>query len=163
MLDESVGSRQTLGTNDLAIENIEQPALMPTHDQYHENTKFSENTSKNNKEFHVYSRRNRIERIEKPTLKQGHEFVLRTDLISPLEKSKPLSKPCSSFNINHEDSLSDLDVPIVFRKGVRSCTQHPTSNFMSYKNLSSSMVAFTSQLSSVEILKNVQDALKIPA
>ena len=33
---------------------------------------------------------------------------------------------------------------------------------MSYKNLSSSMVAFTSQLSSVEILKNVENALKIP-
>ena len=35
------------------------------------------------------------------------------------------------------------------------------SNFVSYKNLSSSMVAFTSQLSSVEILKNVKDVLKI--
>ena len=129
MLDENVGSRQTLGTNDLAIENIEQPVLMPTHDQYHENTKFSENTSKNNKEFHVYSRRNRIERIEKPTLKQGHEFVLRTDLISPLEKSKPLSKPCSSFNINHEDSLSDLDVPMYFEKvlGLVLNILHPIS------------------------------------
>ena len=36
------------------------------------------------------------------------------------------------------------------------------SNFVSYKNLSFSVVTFTSQLSSVEIPKNVQDALKIP-
>ena len=32
MFDESVVSRQTLGTNDLAIENFGQLALMPTHD-----------------------------------------------------------------------------------------------------------------------------------
>ena len=36
------------------------------------------------------------------------------------------------------------------------------SNFVSYKNLSSSIIAFTSQLSSIEIPKNVLDALKIP-
>ena len=47
-------------------------------------------------------------------------------------------------------------------KKVLSLSQHPMSNFVSYKNLSSSMVAFTSQLSSVEIPKNVKDALKIP-
>lgn len=130
MLDESIDSRQTLGTNDLAIENIEQPALMPTHDQYHENTKFSENTNKNNKEFHVYSRRNRIERIEKPTLKQGHEFVLRTNLISPLEKGKPPSKPCSSSNINHKESFNDLNILIAFQKGIRSYSQHHMPNFV---------------------------------
>ncbi|RVX19801.1 putative mitochondrial protein [Vitis vinifera] len=70
---------------------------------------------------------------EEPTLQQGHEYVPRTDLISPLKKGKPPSKPCSSSNINHEESRSDLDVPIAFRKGV-----------------------------SVEIPKNVQDAIKIP-
>ena len=91
---------------------------------------------------------------------QGHESISKTNLISPLEKCKPPSKPCSSSNINHEESLSDLEVPIAFWKGIKSCTQHPMSNFMSYKNLSSSMVAFTSQLSSVEILKNVENALK---
>ena len=36
------------------------------------------------------------------------------------------------------------------------------SNFVSYKNFPSSMVTFISQLSSVEIPKNVQDALNIP-
>jgi len=36
------------------------------------------------------------------------------------------------------------------------------SNFISYSNLFSSFSAFTSQLSSVEIPKNVQDALEVP-
>ena len=160
MLDEYVGSRQTLGTNDLTIENVGQTTLMPTHDQDHENTKFNENTCKKNQEFCIYSRRNHIQKMVEPTLQQGHESISRTDPISPLEKGKVSSKPCSSSNINHEESRSDLDVPIAFRKGVRSCTKHLMSNFMSYKNLSSSMVAFTSQLSSVEILKNVENALK---
>lgn len=36
------------------------------------------------------------------------------------------------------------------------------SNIISYKNLSPMFSAFTSQLSSVEIPKNVQDALQVP-
>ena len=68
MLDDSIGSRQTLGTDDLAIENVRQSALMSTHDQDHENTKFSENTSKDNQELRVYSRRDHIQRMEEHTL-----------------------------------------------------------------------------------------------
>ena len=41
---------------------------MPTHDQDHENIEISENTSKNNQELCVYSRRNCIQRMEEPTL-----------------------------------------------------------------------------------------------
>ena len=99
--------------------------------------------------------------MEKPYSKDGgtyfttrmEEFVLRINLISPLEKDKPPSKPCSSSNVKHVEFLSDLDVLIAFQKGVRSCTQHFMANFMFYKNLSFSMVALTSQLSSVEIPK----------
>ena len=59
-------------------------------------------------------------------------------------------------------SYHDLSVPIVNRKGVRSCTKHPLSNFVSYKWLSPSFAAFTSQLSSVQIPKSVLDALIVP-
>ena len=34
------------------------------------------------------------------------------------------------------DTPNDLDMPIALRKGVRSCTQHPISNFISYNKLS---------------------------
>lgn len=46
-------------------------------------------------------------------------------------------------------------------KSVRSCTKHHLSNYVLYSKLSSSFAAFTSQLSAVEIPKNVQDTLKI--
>ena len=32
--------------------------------------------------------------------------------------------------------LYDLDVPIAFWKGVRSCTTHPIADFVSYERLS---------------------------
>ena len=72
---------------------------MPTHDQDHDTTKFSKNTSNNNQDFRVYSRIKHIQMIKKPTLQQGHEFIPKTNLISPLEKGKSPSKPCSSSNI----------------------------------------------------------------
>jgi len=56
----------------------------------------------------------------------------------------------------------DIDDPVAIRKSVRTCTKHPMSNFISYSNLSSSMSAFTSKLSSVKIPKSVQVALEIP-
>jgi len=56
----------------------------------------------------------------------------------------------------------DTDDLVAIRKPVRSCTKHPMSNFISDSNLSSSLSAFTSKLSSVEIPKSVQVALEIP-
>ena len=55
-----------------------------------------------------------------------------------------------------------LIFPIATRKGVRSCTKHPMSNYVSYKNLSPLFFVFTSHLSLVEIPKNVQEALQVP-
>ena len=75
-----------------------------------------------------------------------------------LEKS---SQPKTDFP---NMPLENLDIPIAVRKSSRSCTSrplYPTSKFVSYRNLSSSFSAFTSQLSRVEIPKTVQDALKV--
>ena len=69
-----------------------------------------------------------------------------------------ISESCSNY-LN--ESFNDLDVPIAVRKGNRSCTNYPMSKFVSYNNLSSVFYAFTSQLSCVEIPKNVQDALQV--
>ena len=41
---------------------------------------------------------------------------------------------------------------------MRSCTQHPISNFVSYSHLSSSYRAFVSNISSVSIPNHFQDA-----
>ncbi|RVW97657.1 hypothetical protein CK203_028060 [Vitis vinifera] len=68
-----------------------------------------------------------------------------------------------SHSLLHVDPVpSDLDLPIALRKGVRSCTIHPISNFVSYHRLSSSFSAFTSHLSSIEIPKNVQETFGDP-
>ena len=39
--------------------------------------------------------------------------------------------------------FNDLDVPIVLKKGMKTCTQHPTSNYLSNSILSSSFMVFT--------------------
>ena len=57
----------------------------------------------------------------------------------------------------------DLDKPIAVQKGVRSCTNHPISNFVSYHRLSTSLKAFVTHLDSKKAMpKNVYEALKIP-
>ena len=76
------------------------------------------------------------------------------------------------FSLSDEDSSgnsdidtpspNDLDVPIAVRKGVRSCTQHPISQFVSYSNLSPSYRGFLSKISSISLPHRVQDALADP-
>ena len=69
--------------------------------------------------------------------------------------------PDNLGNISHETQAenNDLDIPIAIRKGVRSCTQHPICNFFSYDGLSAEYRTFVTNLSNVEILRNVHDAL----
>ena len=62
-------------------------------------------------------------------------------------------------------SQENLEIPIAIRKGKRTCASrylYPMSKFVSYNSLSPSFSAFTSQLSCLEIPKNVQNALAIP-
>ena len=55
-----------------------------------------------------------------------------------------------------------MDVPITVCKGVRSCTQHPISNFVSYSHLSPTYRAFLSSIAFIAILNHIQDALNDP-
>lgn len=47
------------------------------------------------------------------------------------------------------------------RKGVGSRTQHPISNYVSYSHLSPSFHVFATNLSDIEIPRNVEEALKV--
>ena len=81
--------------------------------------------------------------------------------------SSPLPFSLSDDDLGNSSDISspentDLDVPIAIRKGVRSCTQHPISNFVSYSRLSASYKSFLSNISSVSIPNHVQDALADP-
>lgn len=103
----------------------------------------------------VYVKKHHKERNES-TSQHCQESEPRND--QPPKKMKGKSISVSESRILYPD----IDDPVAIRKPVRSCTKHPISNFISYSNLSSSLSAFTSKLSSVEIPKNVQVALEIP-
>ena len=60
------------------------------------------------------------------------------------------------------DAPDDLDIPIALRKGVKSCTQHPIPNFISYDRLSPRYYAFVTNMSNVEIPKSIREALQKP-
>ena len=80
------------------------------------------------------------------------------------QESEPRTKPDVFESLGKNPSnpkIDDLDLPIASRKGVRSCTKHSMSNYVSYDKLSPTFLAFTSQLSSVEIPKKVQEALRV--
>ncbi|RVW99246.1 Retrovirus-related Pol polyprotein from transposon TNT 1-94 [Vitis vinifera] len=46
--------------------------------------------------------------------------------------------------------------------GVRSCTQHPIGNFISYDKLSPTFRAFTSSITEIQVPRNIQEAFKYP-
>lgn len=76
-----------------------------------------------NKEFQVYSRRTRPEREKESTPPLGID-----------QESEPSSEPTQIHSgeeipIHSEDT--DFEKPIALRKGVRSCTNHPISKFVS--------------------------------
>jgi hypothetical protein len=58
--------------------------------------------------------------------------------------------------------VNDTSLPIAQRKGVRSCTHHPISDFVSYQHISSSYHFFVSKLSFVSVPRNLQEALSDP-
>ena len=61
-----------------------------------------------------------------------------------------------------EDVSEDLSIPIALRKGVRSCTQHPIHNYLSYSSLSPTYRAFITTLDQVQIPNSIQEALQDP-
>lgn len=55
---------------------------------------------------------------------------------------------------------SDLDLSITVRKGVRSCTQHPIAQFISYHRISPNQKSFLTSLDSIAIPNTVEEALQ---
>ena len=71
-------------------------------------------------------------------------------------------QPCHESEPDSSPEVSDLDYPSVVRKGVRSCTQHAISNYVSYSHFSPSLQAFITNLSKEKIPRDIQEALRIP-
>ena len=124
-------SPPALETDISGIETIGQPTLMPLTDQIHKGIEAGNKSSDNFKGI-VYSRKNKIQGKDNSTMQQCHESDLRTNQHSNHEAGKTLPESSPPCSISQSKSLDDLDIPIAYQKGVKSCTKHLMSNFVSY-------------------------------
>lgn len=77
----------------------------------------------------------------------------------------PLSLPIESSSllpVTPAPSDSHIDLPIALRKGKRSCTIHPITQFLSFEGLSPSYRSFALALSSAKEPKSLREALAHP-
>ncbi|KAH0705722.1 hypothetical protein KY285_010259 [Solanum tuberosum] len=117
---------------------------------------------------------NNLDKAKDPNLiiktKETETIQLLHDTIN--DKNRDQTKELQVYmrrNRNQEKEIKDthqnkMSTPqdLTDTQGVRKVTNHPMSNFLSYRNLSTSYRAFLSQLYGMEIPRNVQDALNVP-
>ncbi|RVX02079.1 hypothetical protein CK203_025480 [Vitis vinifera] len=111
------------------------------------------------KELQVYSRRQ-----NNPKLVDLHPELPPM----PCQTDDPKSNPTRVIQGNIDspvitddiDSMDDLNRPVAHRKGVRSCTQHPISKFVSYEKLSPNLRALITNLESIALPNCIQEALQ---
>ena len=96
------------------------------------------------KPLKVYSRRNKIDCGRPPRV----ELPAHTSNDPPTSPIDPVR--------------SDLDMPIVLRKGKRGTSTYPISNITSISHLPQSISSFVSSLSSISIPKTFAKAIAIP-
>ncbi|KAG8491054.1 hypothetical protein CXB51_014208 [Gossypium anomalum] len=106
---------------------------------------------------------------------QGAMVIPYLDTVSPVQQevysrrncspktdtAVPIASPtedCSKTEVSPPSP--SIYLPIAVRKGTRSCTQHPISQFVSYGNLSKSYKAFVTNVDSVKTQKNIEEALE---
>ncbi|RVW39094.1 Retrovirus-related Pol polyprotein from transposon RE1 [Vitis vinifera] len=121
-------------------------------------------TTQGSKEVIVYFRKNLKEKPEKPPQKEPEDSTPpEQNQELDQDPSNPNSQPGNTiYDLNSSNDLDDLDQPIALRKGVRSCTQHPISNHVSYGKLSHNFQAFITSLEDDRIPSNIQEALQQP-
>lgn len=132
--------------SDLSSLETTQNSSQPMKSTDDENFKTGGETQQQ-QELRVYSRRNNPQRVEEPVHRQHCQ---ETELNEGIQPQNTVLKP----------EIADLDVPIALRKGIRSCAQYPISNYVTYDRLSPSLRAFVTNLSGVQIPKNIQEALE---
>ncbi|KAK8287767.1 hypothetical protein V6Z12_D07G079900 [Gossypium hirsutum] len=93
--------------------------------------------------------------------KQQIQVYSRRNCSPETDTAVPITSPtenCSETEV--PPSSPSIYLPIAVRKGTRSWTQHPISRFVSYGNLSKSYKAFVTNVDSVKIPKNIEEALE---
>lgn len=89
-----------------------------------------------NSELRIYTRRNKIQYGKVPeSTKHCHELI-----------PAPSIQNSTGNEISVIAPDTDTELPIVLRKGTRSCTKHSIHNYISFSKLSSKYPAFVSKL-----------------
>lgn len=105
----------------------------------------SDTTEMNEKQFKglVYTRKGKARERQDNIQQQSHEQDLR-----PNQETRNFTSTDqdSSQAITKLTNSNIIDLPITQRKGVRSCTIYPLSNFLANKNLSPIFFALISQI-----------------
>ena len=114
----------------------------------------------------VYLRKKRPQRIE-PNDSRNCQSSEDSSGKNPSSFVQPIQNTVESESVLTvpdlvEPIFDNSDLPIAVRKGVRSCTKHPISNFISYEKLSPTFRAFTCELTKIEIPRDIQEALRVP-
>ena len=86
---------------------------------------------------------------------ENNQVNLEHGQSSPPSSQNPGNLPMDSTPL----PLSDLDIPIAIRKGVRNCTKYPIAKYLSYQRLSEKYRAFTSNAPYLFIPRTIQEAL----
>ncbi|RVW70011.1 Retrovirus-related Pol polyprotein from transposon RE2 [Vitis vinifera] len=107
-------------------------------------------------ELFVYLRRPRETRLEQGQNPPKHNRSLTLgEGISPNLSDSTILNPPNVVQVVD----TNLDIPIAIKKGVRNCTEHPLSNFLSYHKMNNNHKTFATNLSSNLVPKNIQEAL----
>ena len=101
----------------------------------------------------VYSRNKQTQSKDDITTLQGQKSNPSPDQ-NATDSSSPSIPHEISCSLN-SDGPKPIDLPISLRKDIRNCTKHSIFDHMSCKNLSPSFSIFISQLSSVDVPKNI--------
>jgi len=127
------------------------PASIQSPDQIHPTPK-----QITNHELLTYSRRKKLGKEIEHTIPLTHDQDSE-----PSPDSAPIYSGMETSDCENTASvIDDSNIPIALRKGVRSCTSHPISKFVSYEGLSPTYHAFVSVIDSVQIPKSIEEALK---
>ena len=101
-----------------------------------------------------------------PSSQQPLQVYTRRKSIQPpkLIQSSTSDSPQEGNNSSQLDStssqeFSDLEIPIAFRKGIRQCTKHPISQYVTFDRISNNHKTFLTALNSVSIPHDMQEAL----
>lgn len=106
----------------------------------------------------IYLRRQKVKK--EPESGTAQKQRQESDLLPEMYKTHPgNSIPNSEIEVPNT-ALTDLDMPIALRKGVRSCTQHPIGTHISYNKLSQGYKAFVTSLDNIQIPNDIQEALQ---